>query len=74
MKDIPPQSEQGKADVRFFSAVTKVILFPFSYFHIFLCDFLKLRELTTSAASFARSWLDRAKEAARQGGKQLFIS
>jgi Lon protease-like protein len=43
VKDIPPQSEQGKAD---------------------------LRELTTSAASFARSWLDRAKEAARQGDRR----
>ncbi|CAH2036957.1 unnamed protein product, partial [Thlaspi arvense] len=29
-----------------------------------------LRELTTSAASFARSWLERAKEAARQGDRR----
>ncbi|KAH0913004.1 hypothetical protein HID58_036325 [Brassica napus] len=41
--DIPPQSDQEKAD---------------------------LRELTTSAASFARAWLERAKEAARQGDRR----
>ncbi|KAH0877849.1 hypothetical protein HID58_065243 [Brassica napus] len=41
--DIPPQSDQEKAD---------------------------LRELTTSAASFARSWLERAREAARQGDRR----
>ncbi|CAF2114719.1 unnamed protein product [Brassica oleracea] len=41
--DIPPQSDQEKAD---------------------------LRELTTSAASFARAWLERAKEAARHGDRR----
>ncbi|KFK44019.1 hypothetical protein AALP_AA1G204500 [Arabis alpina] len=41
--DIPPQSDQEKAD---------------------------LRELTSSAASFARSWLERAQEAARQGDRR----
>ncbi|CAF2112273.1 unnamed protein product [Brassica napus] len=44
--DLPPQSDQEKAD---------------------------LRELTTSAASFARAWLERAKEAARHGGKQTIL-
>ncbi|KAH0865183.1 hypothetical protein HID58_082394, partial [Brassica napus] len=32
-----------------------------------------LRELTTSAASFARAWLERAKEADRHGGKQTIL-
>ena len=48
-------------------------LYPFSCFLTFLCDSLQLRELTTSAASFARAWLERAKEAARQGGMQTIL-
>lgn len=48
--------------LHYFSAFAKVSLFPFRFL------LLQLQELTSSASSFARSWLDRAKEAARQGG------